>query len=69
MVTETYTVRGMHCGHCAASVTEEVSKISGVSDVEVNLSAGSVRVSSGQVLDPAQVRAAIDEAGYELVTA
>ena len=68
MVTQSYVVRGMTCGHCAAAVTEEVSKINGVSDVEVDVSSGSVTVSSRQPLDQVELRAAVDEAGYELVT-
>jgi copper chaperone len=67
MVTATYTVRGMTCGHCAAAVTEEVTKIAGVRDVQVDLPAGRVTVSSEESLDQAQVSAAVDEAGYELV--
>jgi copper chaperone len=67
MVTATYTVRGMTCGHCAAAVTEEVTKIAGVSDVQVDVPAGRVTVSSTEALDQAQVGAAVDEAGYELV--
>jgi copper chaperone CopZ len=57
----------MTCGHCAAAVTEEVTKIAGVSDVQVDLSAGRVTVSSADALDQSQVSAAVDEAGYELV--
>ena len=68
MVTQSYVVRGMTCSHCAAAVTEEVSKINGVSDVEVDVSSGSVTVSSRQPLDQVELRAAVDEAGYELVT-
>ena len=68
MVTESFAVRGMTCSHCAAAVTEEVSKIDGVSDVEVDVSAGSVRISSRQPVDQVELRAAVDEAGYELVT-
>jgi copper chaperone len=69
MVTATYTVQGMTCGHCAAAVTEEVTKIAGVKDVQVDLSAGQVTVSSEGALDQAQMSAAVDEAGYELVEA
>jgi copper chaperone len=69
MVTATYTVQGMTCGHCAAAVTEEVTKIAGVKDVQVDLSAGQVTVSSEEALDQAQMSAAVDEAGYELVEA
>jgi copper chaperone CopZ len=67
MVTAAYTVRGMTCGHCAAAVTEEVTKIAGVRDVQVDLAAGRVTVSSEQALDQSQMSAAVDEAGYELV--
>ena len=65
-VVTTYTVTGMTCGHCAASVTEEVSGLAGVSDVAVDVPSGAVTVSSDQPLDLDAVRAAIEEAGYQL---
>ena len=68
MTTSTYTVEGMTCGHCVASVTEEVKKISGVSDVQVDLESGAVTVTSDADLDRATVQAAVEEAGYELVS-
>ncbi|WP_145504096.1 heavy-metal-associated domain-containing protein [Streptomyces sp. CFMR 7] len=58
-----YRVTGMTCGHCAASVTEEVSGVPGVDEVEVALSEGMVLV-RGRALDDVGVRAAIAEAGY-----
>jgi len=66
--TTTYTVSGMTCGHCVSAVTEEVTKIPGVTDVQVDLGSGAVTVASGTTLDDDAVRAAVDEAGYELVT-
>ncbi|MFC9464873.1 heavy-metal-associated domain-containing protein [Streptomyces coelicoflavus] len=60
-----YLVTGMTCEHCAASVTEEVSEVSGVTDVHVDVSAGSVAV-DGTGLDDASLRAAIEEAGYQV---
>ena len=66
--TATYTVQGMTCGHCVASVTEEVSGIAGVSDVAVDLESGAVTVTSESPLDSATVKAAVEEAGYELVS-
>lgn len=66
MTTSTYTVEGMTCGHCVASVTEEVKKIDGVSDVQVDLESGAVTVTSDADLDTASVKAAVEEAGYEL---
>ncbi len=62
----TYTVTGMTCGHCVASVTEEVQEIPGVQDVAVDLPTGAVTVTSVEPLDDAAVRAAVEEAGYQL---
>ncbi len=70
MTTATYTVRGMTCGHCVSAVTEEVQSISGVSEVTIDLVEGgdsSVIVTSEASLDVEAVRAAVDEAGYELI--
>ncbi|CAL9544249.1 Copper chaperone CopZ [Actinosynnema sp. ALI-1.44] len=66
MAESTYTVTGMTCGHCVASVTEEVSKISGVTDVAVDLPTGAVTVTSAEPVAEADVRAAVEEAGYAL---
>ncbi|HWJ82274.1 MAG TPA: heavy-metal-associated domain-containing protein [Nocardioides sp.] len=62
----TYTVTGMTCGHCVASVTEEVQEIAGVEDVAVDLASGAVTVTSAEPLDDDAVRAAVEEAGYQL---
>lgn len=64
--TSTYTVTGMTCGHCVASVTEEVQEIPGVEDVEVVLETGALTVTSTQPVDVAAVRAAVEEAGYQV---
>ena len=64
----TYSVEGMTCAHCAASVQEEVSEIAGVTGVDVDVDAGSVVVSSDSVLETATVDAAITEAGYRLAS-
>jgi len=65
--TFTGTVTGMTCGHCVASVTEEVTELPGVSDVAVDLASGSLTVTSEAPLDEAAVRTAVAEAGYQLV--
>lgn len=62
--TLTYTVPGMHCGHCKAAVSEEVQGVSGVEAVNVDLDTKLVTV-EGTALDDAALRAAIEEAGYE----
>jgi copper chaperone len=61
----TYVVDGMTCGHCSATITEEVQRIPGVSGVEVDLDRGTVTV-RGADADDAAIRAAIDEAGYQV---
>jgi len=68
--TKTYAVAGMTCGHCVSAVTEELTQLPGVQDVSVDLVADGtsrVHVVSASALDDGQVRAAVDEAGYELV--
>ncbi|WP_346619123.1 heavy-metal-associated domain-containing protein [Blastococcus montanus] len=64
--TASYTVAGMTCGHCVNSVTEEVSQVPGVTDVEVDLATGGLTVTSEQPVDETAVRAAVEEAGYEV---
>lgn len=64
METLEYIVPGMHCGHCKAAVTEEVSALAGVETVAVDLDSKRVEV-RGESLDDAAIRAAIEEAGYE----
>ena len=60
----TYTVAGMHCGHCKTAVTEELEAVDGVDDVVVDLETKLVTVRGSRLDDPA-LRAAIEEAGYE----
>jgi copper chaperone len=70
--TTRWIVTGMTCGHCEAAVRDEVGRLSGVTAVEVDLvPAGSsvVTVTSDTAPDDASVRAAVDDAGYELVGA
>jgi copper chaperone len=64
----TWQVAGMTCGHCVAAVTEEVGAVDGVQAVDVVLDSGTVTVTSATSLDPTAVAAAVEEAGYELVS-
>ena len=68
MSERTYTVTGMTCGHCVTSVTEEITAINGVTDVAVDLPTGAVTVTSNDPVDEARVRAAVEEAGYQLAS-
>ena len=64
MSVESFSVLGMTCGHCVSAVTSEVSKIDGVTKVEVDLHSGAVTVESDRPVDADAFAAAIDEAGY-----
>ncbi|MGW4562051.1 heavy-metal-associated domain-containing protein [Streptomyces sp. NPDC004561] len=65
-VTAVYRVTGMSCGHCEGSVSGEISEIPGVTSVKAVASTGEVTVVSDAPLDDEAVRAAVDEAGFEL---
>ncbi|MFJ1934570.1 MULTISPECIES: heavy-metal-associated domain-containing protein [unclassified Kitasatospora] len=62
-----FQVKGMTCGHCVTSVTAELRKIDGITDVAVDLATGKVTVDSTLPLADEAVAAAVDEAGYDLV--
>ena len=62
----TWQVTGMTCGHCAASVAEEIREIPGVEDVDVTVETGAVVVTSTAPLERTAVEAAVVEAGYAL---
>ena len=64
METRTFSVPGMHCGHCEAAVTKELEAVAGVEAVRVELDAKLVTV-RGDDLDDEALVAAIDEAGYD----
>jgi copper ion binding protein len=66
MTTTTYTVTGMTCGHCVDAVTGEVTQLPGVTAVDVDLASGRLTVTSEAPVDDEAVRAAVDEAGYQL---
>ena len=66
MSTSTYTVVGMTCGHCVSAVTEEVSQVPGVTAVDVDLASGGLTVTSDAPEAETAVRAAGEEAGYEV---
>jgi copper chaperone CopZ len=66
-VTAVYKVSGMSCGHCEGAISAEISQLPGVTSVKAVAADGEVTVVSTAPLDEEAVRAAVDEAGYELV--
>lgn len=67
MASTTYQVQGMTCGHCVSAVSSEINKITGVSDVAVDLATGQVTVTADRLVEDVAVRMAVEEAGYEVV--
>ena len=63
---ETHDVVGMTCDHCARSVRTKISAIDGVTDVDVELATGIVRVTAEQAVATTALRDAVEEAGYAL---
>jgi copper chaperone CopZ len=68
VTSTTYEVQGMTCAHCVSSVTGALTKLPGVTDVTVDLDAGTVAITSSAPLDDAAVAAAVDEAGYSVAS-
>jgi copper chaperone len=61
-----YVVEGMTCDHCVLSVSEEVSEVAGVEQVDLELASRRLVVRGERVSDDA-VRAAVADAGYEVI--
>lgn len=66
MSTADYTVIGMTCHSCVASVAEELAEVPGIEDVQVDLASGRVTVIGDAAENAEAVRGAIEEAGYQL---
>lgn len=66
--TRTITVEGMTCGHCVGAVQEELGALDGVHQVDVDLASGRVEIRSDAPLTEEQIRSAVDEAGYSVVS-
>lgn len=64
-----YTVSGMTCDHCAKTVTAEIAKIPGVTNVQVHVATGRVAVETDRQVPAEAIVGAVEEAGYEVVSA
>lgn len=65
-VETTYQISGMTCGHCEQAVSGELTRLPGVQAVVADAARGIAKVTSDAPLPVDEVRAAVDEAGYEL---
>ena len=66
-MTKTIKIEGMSCGHCSAAVQKELEKLAGVSDVAVDLAGKKATLQAQDTVSDAQLKAAVDEAGYEVM--
>lgn len=57
-------IKGMTCGHCAMTITNELATLQGVANVKVDHTAGKASVEVDGVSNE-QLADAITEAGYE----
>jgi Cu+-exporting ATPase len=60
-------IEGMMCAHCQKHVNDALSKMDGVTAVEVNLEAGTAKVTAEREIPQTEFAQVITEAGYELV--
>ncbi len=58
-------IEGMSCGHCVARVEKALKSVTGVTAVEVSLAEKSASVTGEGLADEA-LRAAVEDAGYEV---
>ncbi|MCX2727906.1 heavy-metal-associated domain-containing protein [Thermomicrobium sp. 4228-Ro] len=66
MVTRVYRVPDVSCQHCIRAITEELRKIEGIQDIEVDLTSKTVRVVSEETVPDERIRSGIEEAGYTI---
>lgn len=65
--TSTYVVSGMSCGSCVGKVTAGLGQLSGIDDVDIDLTTGAVTVTGASAADTALIQATVEHLGYELV--
>jgi copper ion binding protein len=66
MSTTTLLVDGMTCDHCVSTIRTAVGEVEGVTDVDVDLASGEVTVTADGAPDQEALRAAVEDAGYDL---
>lgn len=61
-----YAVSGMTCGHCKSTLTTAIGELASVVEVDVDVAAGRVTVTTGGEPDDELIAKVVDEVGYEL---
>lgn len=62
----TVRIKGMRCGHCAASVTKALAAIAGVTNLTVDLAKGEAAYDESKPVEISKIRAAISAIGFEV---
>jgi copper chaperone len=68
MDSSVFTVKGMTCSGCMTKVTNAVTAVDGVNDVDVDISNGELTVFSDTPVDTEHIKKAIKDVGYEVVS-
>ena len=66
IMEKTITVKGMTCPNCVKHVTKALSGMEGVSDVAVDLEAGTAKFTASREVPNSELASVLDDAGYEL---
>lgn len=68
MTEVTLKVQGMSCGHCVQSVKGALEPVEGISEVEVSLENGEVKVTYDEAkVDKDLMKQLIEDNGYDVV--
>ena len=68
-MTSVLRVKGMSCQHCVMSVTKALTQLEGIKNVQVDLAKGEVRFDNMKEVASNRIEKAIQDAGYEVISA
>jgi copper ion binding protein len=68
-MSSTIKVKGMSCQHCVMSVTKALNQLEGIKNVQVDLAKGEVRFDNTKEVASQRIEKAIEDTGYEVVSA
>lgn len=66
-IQKVVNIEGMHCNHCAMSVTNALQSIEGVSKVKVDLNKKQATIISTVEIDDKLIKAKVEELDFKVV--
>lgn len=66
-IKKVINIEGMHCNHCAMSVTNALESIEGVSKVKVDLDKKQATITSSVEIDDKLIKEKIEELDFKVV--